>query len=73
VYTGLRPGEKLHETLLGAREVDERPIHPSISHVPVPPVDPLEVRALDPYLPAGAVIESLCRLCAAVAPTALER
>ena len=27
VYTGLRPGEKLHEVLLGAGEVDVRP-HP---------------------------------------------
>ena len=29
VYTGLRPGEKLHEDLLGSGEVDLRPQHPS--------------------------------------------
>lgn len=38
--TGLRPGEKLHEDLFGAGEQDERPIHPMISHVPVPPLKP---------------------------------
>ena len=38
VYTGLRPGEKLHEVLLGAGEVDVRPTHPLISQVPVPPL-----------------------------------
>ncbi|MHB8318878.1 MAG: polysaccharide biosynthesis protein [Acidimicrobiales bacterium] len=36
VYTGLRPGEKLHEELFGAGEVDVRPRHPLISHVSVP-------------------------------------
>jgi FlaA1/EpsC-like NDP-sugar epimerase len=36
VYTGLRPGEKLHEDLWGDGEPDDRPVHPLISHVPVP-------------------------------------
>jgi FlaA1/EpsC-like NDP-sugar epimerase len=40
VYTGLRDGEKLHEELFGVGEVDDRPIHPLISHVAVPAVDP---------------------------------
>jgi FlaA1/EpsC-like NDP-sugar epimerase len=39
-YTGLRPGEKLHEDLFGAGEHDSRPVHPLISHVPVPALDP---------------------------------
>jgi FlaA1/EpsC-like NDP-sugar epimerase len=38
VYTGLRPGEKLHEVLLGEGEVDDRPKHPLISQVAVPPL-----------------------------------
>ncbi len=38
VYTGLRPGEKLDEDLFGDGEVDDRPIHPLISHVRVPPL-----------------------------------
>jgi FlaA1/EpsC-like NDP-sugar epimerase len=38
VYTGLRPGEKLHEVLLGSGEVDDRPSHLQISQVSVPPL-----------------------------------
>lgn len=37
VFTGLRDGEKLHEDLIGVHETDERPVHPLISHVDVPP------------------------------------
>jgi FlaA1/EpsC-like NDP-sugar epimerase len=38
IYTGLRPGEKKREVLLGAGEQDERPRHPLISQVAVPPL-----------------------------------
>ena len=38
--TGLRPGEKLHEELFGDGEIDQRPLHPLVSHAPVPPLDP---------------------------------
>src|SRR5207245_9258148 len=54
VYTGLRPGEKLHEDLFGEAEQVLRRVHPLISHVPVPPLDPDAVRPLAPALPAAA-------------------
>ncbi|WP_412769097.1 polysaccharide biosynthesis protein [Micromonospora zamorensis] len=63
VYTGLRPGEKLHEDLLGTGEVDTRPLHPLVSHVAVPPLDPMEVSGLDPYEDAAKVVEHLALLC----------
>lgn len=40
VYTGLRPGEKLHEVLHCTGEADHRPYHPLISHAAVPPLSP---------------------------------
>ncbi len=44
VFTGLRPGEKLHEVLFSERENLSPTSHPLISHAPVPPVRPLSVR-----------------------------
>lgn len=43
LYTGLRDGEKLHEDLFGDGEADHRPIHPSVSHVSAPPLDPIRL------------------------------
>jgi FlaA1/EpsC-like NDP-sugar epimerase len=63
VYTGLRPGEKLHEDLFGAGEIDLRPLHPLISHVPVPALNPAEVAALDPFDDPEKVIDRLAWLC----------
>ncbi|PPB50689.1 polysaccharide biosynthesis protein [Arthrobacter pityocampae] len=40
VFTGLRPGEKMHEDLIGVGEDDSRPLHPKISHTSVAPLDP---------------------------------
>jgi FlaA1/EpsC-like NDP-sugar epimerase len=63
IYTGLRPGEKLHEDLLGEGEIDVRPLHPLISHVSVPALNPTEVTALDPYDDPEKVTERLAWLC----------
>ena len=62
VYTGLRPGEKLSEVLLGDGEVDERPLHPLISHVPVPPLDPAQLTWIDTAGPPAEVIDTLRRV-----------
>jgi len=58
-FTGLRPGEKLHETLFSAHEASARPAHPKISHVAVPGLD---LRSLAD-LPTGiAVTDDLVRI-----------
>jgi len=44
-FTGLRPGEKMHEVLLGDGESSSRPLHPMIDHVSVPALD--LIRGLD--------------------------
>ncbi len=64
-YTGLRPGEKLHEVLFAAGETDRRPFHPLISHVAVPPLAPSAVRGLDANADALALIAALADLCTA--------
>ncbi|WP_422390070.1 polysaccharide biosynthesis protein [Arthrobacter sp. N1] len=43
VFTGLRPGEKMHEDLMGAGEDDSRPLHPKISHTSVVALDPQQL------------------------------
>jgi len=71
-YSALRPGEKLHEELFGAGEVDRRPLHPLISHVEVRPLHPAQVRGLDPYAGADVLTGRLAELCQAdSAPDAL--
>ena len=40
VYTGLRPGEKLHEVLVTEREEPLEQPHPRLSRYAVPPLDP---------------------------------
>jgi FlaA1/EpsC-like NDP-sugar epimerase len=59
VFTGLRPGEKMTEDLLGRGELDDRPYHPLIRHVPVAPLAPAAVRSLDP---AGGTVRLRAQL-----------
>ncbi len=59
VYTGLRPGEKLHEDLLAAHESDSRPNHPLVSQVAVHPLRPEQALALDAWAPREMVVEQL--------------
>ena len=47
VYTGLRPGEKLHEELFGRGELGDRAVHALISHVQVPPLNHSECAQLE--------------------------
>jgi len=62
VYTGLRPGEKVTESLLGPGEADDRPRHPLISQVMVPPLDPAELTGLDPGREAAELRAELARV-----------
>ncbi|MFC5141954.1 polysaccharide biosynthesis protein [Actinomycetospora rhizophila] len=59
VYTGLRDGEKLHEELLGRLEVARRPIHPAISHIDVPTLDPDVARARASAVGAARALSEL--------------
>ncbi len=43
VFTGLRPGEKMHEALLSHDEQGSHRSHPLITHVTVPPLSPADL------------------------------
>lgn len=65
VYTGLRPGEKMHEDLFGSDEVELPTCHPLISYVDVPPLNPRELRVLDAYAGPEVIREQLTNVCRA--------
>ncbi len=58
-FTGLRPGEKLHEDLFGDFEDARTPRHELIDAVAVPCVMPERVRHLDPDVPGEQVVAVL--------------
>jgi hypothetical protein len=64
-FTGLRPGEKLHEVLLAQGEVDIRPSHPLISQVPVPALGPSDARSIDIDQGPDTLIRDLAELSGA--------
>jgi nucleoside-diphosphate-sugar epimerase len=72
VFSGLRPGEKLVEDLLGSGEADHRPCHPLISQVAVPPLAPALLTGLDPEAGADELRAALARCAQAPAPRALS-
>jgi FlaA1/EpsC-like NDP-sugar epimerase len=71
VFTGLRPGEKLSEDLLGHGEVDDRPHHPLIRHSLVRPLAPDRVSHLDPGADPGCLRVALAD-CAADLDSGLD-
>jgi FlaA1/EpsC-like NDP-sugar epimerase len=69
IYTGLRPGEKLAEDLLAAGETGQRPYHPLVQHVPVPPLAPDAFWHLDPDAQPADLTAALA-YCVTGAPAA---
>lgn len=63
IYTGLREGEKLHEILLDEEELDNRPIHPLVSHVPVPELNATRVLSRRGVTDADDVRKQLLEWC----------
>lgn len=71
VFTGLRDGEKLHEVLWGPDEVDDRRVHPLVSHVPAPALS-VEMVAATYSLPGASLTERLERLVAPPTPSRVD-
>ncbi|HEY7134880.1 MAG TPA: nucleoside-diphosphate sugar epimerase/dehydratase [Acidimicrobiia bacterium] len=67
-FTGLRPGEKLHEQLFNPFEHAAPGAHPLIHHADVPPLEPEIVRAIDANLPADEMLEVLRTLAVGLDP-----
>ncbi len=65
VFTGLREGEKMHEDLFGSEEPrDLRPMHPLVSHVPVPALSPRQALELPVTGTPRSVREAIALLSA---------
>lgn len=68
-YTGLRPGEKLHEVLLDDTESHERPFHPLITHAKVPSLPASALSLLPPDGDAERTAHALRAVSELDAPT----
>jgi FlaA1/EpsC-like NDP-sugar epimerase len=68
IYTGSRRGEKLHEDLLGAGEVDVRSRHPLIAQVPVAAIASDRVSSVLVNGNAAVVAAGLCQVCEETTP-----
>jgi FlaA1/EpsC-like NDP-sugar epimerase len=66
VFTGLRPGEKLHEDLFCTNEESHQSAHELIRCVDVPALDPAMVRDLDPTCCHDEVLGTLERLARSI-------
>ena len=71
VYTGLRPGEKLHEVLFADGEEGSTPLHPGIAHVDVPPLHVDQLPRYDDDQPD--LVGELDRVSSLLAPTSPGR
>ncbi|MGZ6974658.1 MAG: polysaccharide biosynthesis protein [Acidimicrobiia bacterium] len=66
VFTGLRPGEKLHEDLFCDAEQSNQSAHELIRCVDVPALDPALVRDLDPTCSRDGVLGTLEQLARSI-------
>jgi FlaA1/EpsC-like NDP-sugar epimerase len=65
VFTGLREGEKMHEDLFADHEPqNDRPAHPMVSHVGVPPISEHEAHGLLDHRDPSALRAELAMICA---------